>query len=655
MTRRDETGAETTDGAGIARTFFRLRLFMSCVIAALVVHTVVKAYRSHAAVHHAAATEAVAGDIGRVLALGARERGLATLVANDAAGAPDRNVLSALRTELDRLTAATLRDTAALAAADGDRVLAALVETAEVRRRAAVSGRAELERAGVGPARVAATDRWIDETTAINEALLVLHAELQQPDGDAFPELHEVRQLRQLLLVAAEHTGQERAIVSGALARHEVVGPERVTDLERRRGVVEHSLEDLAAYLAPRTEPPHLAGALALMRRDFLEQLSPTRREAYRCVRGAQPCSLTASQWFEHVSAGIDAVSGVVEAASQHAAALIEERRLAALRSLVGTAVAGTFAFALILFASSFVRHRIGQRLLDLRDGALQVARGELERPVVVPGTDEITAVAHAVEQMRATLNRRNTELERLIDQLKEAQGKLVQNERMASVGQLAGGVAHEINNPLSIVLGNIVYLLDQLDRPGDAMPFDRAELRDVLHEVREATERSTAIVRDLRDFAAGGPGTSGRLADLDEAVSTVVSALRPSFPRNVAITTSLSAAVKVVGTRAAIAQVLQRILDNAREACADGGTISVRTTADEGTARIVVHDSGPGIPPDILGRVLEPFFTTKKVGAGRGLGLSVCMGLVRQLGGDLTVESAPGHGTTVTVRLPRA
>ncbi len=133
------------------------------------------------------------------------------------------------------------------------------------------------------------------------------------------------------------------------------------------------------------------------------------------------------------------------------------------------------------------------------------------------------------------------------------------------------------------------------------------------------------------------------------------MSAVRPSFPRNVALQLSLDAAVAVVGTRSAVAQVLQRVLDNAREACADGGSINVRTTTDDTSARIVVHDDGPGIPPELLGRVLEPFFTTKRSGGGRGLGLSVCMGIVRQIGGELTVESPPGQGTTVTVRLSRA
>ncbi len=655
MNTRDDAFGETRDGVGIARTFFRLRLFMSCVVAALVVHTVVNAYRSHAAVRHAGAAEALAGDTGRLLALCARERGLATLIANEAVGAPSRDELATLRAELDALAATTLRASAAVAAASADDVLAARVETVEEHRRAAAAARASLERAPAGPERVAATDRWIEETTATNEALLVLHAELQQPASRSVPELQELAYLRHLLLSVAEHMGQERAIVGAALARRELVTAERLADLERRRGVVEHALEDLASYLAPRDEPAELADALARMRGDLLEGLGPTRTGAYRCVRGQQPCALSAAQWFDQVSAGLDAVHRVVAASSRLTAATMDDRRLAALRALVGTAAAGSFAFALILFASSFVRHRIGQRLLDLRDGALQVARGELERPVMMPGSDEISAVARAVEQMRATLGNRNLELQQLLDQLKEAQGKLVQTERMASVGQLAGGVAHEINNPLSIVLGNVAYLLDQLDRPGSGVPFERAELREVLREVYEATERSTAIVRDLRDFAAGGPGTRGHLADLDDAVATVVDALRPSFPRSVALELALHAAVPVVGTRAALAQVLHRLLDNAREACADAGTISVRTLHHDRHASIVLHDTGAGIAPEILPRVLEPFFTTKKLGAGRGLGLSVCVGIVRQLGGDLTIESAPGQGTTVTVRLARA
>ncbi len=518
MTTREESGDHAGDGVGIERTFFRLRLFMSCVIAALVVHTVAKAYRSHASVRQAAAIEALAAQVGRVHALCARERGLAPLIAHDVPDAPGAEVLVALRAELDPLAAAMLRDAGALAANGADEALAQLVETVDVRRRAAAGTRGALDRAPLGPPRIAAIEQWTSDMTAFNEALLVLHTELQREASAAIPENFELAHLRRLLLRAAEHAGQERAALSTTLARRDVVVDERRAQFERRRGVVEDCLSDLEVFLAPRAAPPELAVPLQRMRGAFLEELSPFRREAYGCVTGVRPCEVSPWQWFERVSAGIDAAADVVEAASQLAATRIEERRRSAMRSLIGTAVAGSFAFALIIFASGFVRHRIGQRLLDLRRGALQVARGELERPVEVPGTDEISAVARAVEQMRATLLHRNAELERLITQLKEAQGQLVQNERMASVGQLAGGVAHEINNPLSVVLGNIAFLLDQLERPGDTMPFERAELREVLREVRDATERSTAIVRDLRDFAAGGPGTSGRLADLDDA-----------------------------------------------------------------------------------------------------------------------------------------
>jgi signal transduction histidine kinase len=271
-----------------------------------------------------------------------------------------------------------------------------------------------------------------------------------------------------------------------------------------------------------------------------------------------------------------------------------------------------------------------------------------------VPGSDEVTAVAGAVEQMRTTLNARNQELHGLLERLKEAQGQLIQQERLASVGQLAGGVAHEINNPLAVVLSNVALLLDTLNESGPAGALDRAELREVLLEVRQATERATAIVRDLRDFAAGGPGASGRIADLDEVVEGVVAALGASFPANVQLQLAKSAPVSVAGTRGAVAQVLQRLLDNARDACARGGTVIVRTAVEGDHAVLAIEDNGVGIAPDLRGRVFEPFFTTKGIGGGTGLGLPACVGIVRQLGGELTLDSTLGKGTVVRVKLLR-
>jgi signal transduction histidine kinase/Pyruvate/2-oxoacid:ferredoxin oxidoreductase delta subunit len=250
-----------------------------------------------------------------------------------------------------------------------------------------------------------------------------------------------------------------------------------------------------------------------------------------------------------------------------------------------------------------------------------------------------------SIDQLRSTVR----ELARSHDDLASAQEALVRSEKMASMGQLAAGIAHEVNNPLGVVIMYAHFLMERLG--------DRAELRDDLTMVVEQADRCKKIVAGLLDFARQNKVEHDRV----NIVELVQKALR-SVPPPVNVTLDVESAVQdpmVEVDPDQVTQVLINLVTNACAAMPDGGRLRVSTEDDDERFRLVVADSGIGIPPDHLSRVFEPFFTTRKGGKGTGLGLAVTYGIVKMHRGDIKVVSnanpAGGPtGTTFTVTLPR-
>jgi PAS domain S-box-containing protein len=232
---------------------------------------------------------------------------------------------------------------------------------------------------------------------------------------------------------------------------------------------------------------------------------------------------------------------------------------------------------------------------------------------------------------------------------------------RLASVGALASGVAHEVNNPLSFVMSNVAWVAAELEDLAPLIdPARHAELRAALDEAAEGAERVRRIVRDLRQVA-GREGGGPERFDPGEAVRTALDLVRGRVLERAVLEERLGTAPRVHGRAHELAEALVNVLVNAAEALPRGGggrshrvTVSLDTDA-EGRAVVEVSDSGRGIPADELPRVLDPFFTTKEPGAGAGLGLSVARGIVTGMGGTFHVWSAPGAGTTVRLALPAA
>jgi len=249
----------------------------------------------------------------------------------------------------------------------------------------------------------------------------------------------------------------------------------------------------------------------------------------------------------------------------------------------------------------------------------------------------------------------------------KKLETQLMVSDRMASVGTLAAGVAHEINNPLAAVMGNLDYISDSLGRlarddvasldPGMLDAWIREEIKAPLDDAREAAHRVRAIVRDLKMFSRAPSDEERGPVNVETIME---SSLRMAWNeiRHRANLVKLYGRVPLVeANEGRLGQVFLNLVVNAAQALpagqAEKNQIRVTTRVEGERVLIEVRDTGAGIPPEIIGRIFDAFFTTKAVGVGTGLGLAICQRIVTDIGGTLTVESEMGKGTTFRVSLP--
>ncbi len=228
--------------------------------------------------------------------------------------------------------------------------------------------------------------------------------------------------------------------------------------------------------------------------------------------------------------------------------------------------------------------------------------------------------------------------------------------DRMASIGTLAAGVAHEINNPLSYVSSNLSYMRELLSQQ-ELPPEQLLELREVVAEAQEGAGRVSAIVRDLRTFSRADEELHGPV-DLVHVVDGALRLLRNQIALRARLTCTLEPVLPVHGNEARLSQIVVNLLLNALQALPDRMPEEnrVRVTLRASSPRHVeleVSDNGHGMAPDVQRRIFDPFFSTRPVGEGTGLGLSICLTLVQAMGGRIEVSSAPGWGSTFRIVLP--
>jgi len=284
-------------------------------------------------------------------------------------------------------------------------------------------------------------------------------------------------------------------------------------------------------------------------------------------------------------------------------------------------------------------------------------------------------------QQTELALKKEKEEQRSLIKKLENAQNQLLQSDKLASIGQLAAGVAHEINNPIGYVYSNlgtletyvqdIFTLLDQYEQAETAIAdgevrdriksskvkldiaFLREDLRSLLDESKEGISRVKIIVQSLKDFAHADAADEWQYADLHHGLDSTLNIVKNEIKYKANIIKEYGEIQNVECLPSQLNQVFMNLLVNAAHAIENQGTITIRTGKQNDEVWIEISDTGKGIAPEHIQKIFDPFFTTKPIGKGTGLGLSLSYGIVQKHHGRIEVTSAPGKGSTFRVWLP--
>jgi len=283
------------------------------------------------------------------------------------------------------------------------------------------------------------------------------------------------------------------------------------------------------------------------------------------------------------------------------------------------------------------------------------------------------------VMQQKAEIEVINRELVKTLDDLKQAQSQLVQSEKMASLGQLVAGIAHEINNPVNFISAgvdslstnleeirqvleiyhkinesNVAEKLKEIEELKQRVEYKEAirEINKLIESIKNGTVRTTEIVKGLRTFSRLDEDIL-KMADIHEGIDSTLILLRNRYKNRIEIIRNYGHLQQVECYPGQLNQVFMNILSNAVDAIDDKGTITISTSLKNNNICISIKDSGNGIPENLLEKIFDPFFTTKGVGKGTGLGLSISQSIIEKHKGTIEAKSKPGKGTEFIIELP--
>ncbi len=293
----------------------------------------------------------------------------------------------------------------------------------------------------------------------------------------------------------------------------------------------------------------------------------------------------------------------------------------------------------------------------------------------------QATQLSASLELKNFELETAQKELDQAYQQLKQTQSQLLQREKMASIGQLAAGVAHEINNPMGFISSNLRSLGKYVEKMAsyigaieelvkqDATPLweqlaperKRAKIdylmedcSDLIEESLEGAERVREIVLNLKSFSHVDAAEE-QLADINKCIEDTIKIAWNEIKYKATLKKDFAELPEILCRPRELNQVFMNILVNAGQAIEGQGEISIRTRFEQEVIRVEISDNGPGIPDDVQRRIFEPFFTTKDVGKGTGLGMSISYDIIQRHGGEILLESEPGQGASFIILLPLA
>jgi two-component system NtrC family sensor kinase len=398
-----------------------------------------------------------------------------------------------------------------------------------------------------------------------------------------------------------------------------------------------------------------------------LERLAMSSRNRIYSARGHRVLGMITPIYNEracssaacHVHPADKTVLGVVDIGISLADI---DRDMASMRRTSLLVAAATFLL-LGCVVAFYAQRGVVRPVVDLVSATHKVAAGDFTQEIRVATSTELGALDHTFNDIIAALAEARAERNPLMQTLehqdeertaalKDAQAKLLQSEKLSSLGRLAASIAHEINNPLAGILTYAKLLVRMLDSPS----VDTRTLATCVRHLRlvqRETERCTAIVRNLLEFARQRPLSlkDTNVAEvLEEAISLVD---HQAALQGVTVERNIEPGPHLMADYGQLRQAFVNILLNACEAMPSGGRLSVgcRPTSGGQGIEVTVADTGVGIPPDRLAKIFDPFFSTKE--KGTGLGLSVVYGIVERHAGTIGIESEVGNGTAVTIRLP--
>ncbi|HUX06418.1 MAG TPA: ATP-binding protein [Acidobacteriota bacterium] len=358
------------------------------------------------------------------------------------------------------------------------------------------------------------------------------------------------------------------------------------------------------------------------------------------------PLYIEGTRWgVVKISVGIQEIRSQLE---------MQAREQDRFRWLSGIFFIGTLAFSSLVGVAvlGLLARRITEPLKQLaRNAELFAREGDVGRLQKIEAEDdEVGLLAESFTRMAGDISRLLSEKDEAYVQLKASQEQLRQSEKLATLGQLSGGIAHEINNALSPIRLRSEEVLMTISEGGKAEPDD-------LKVILKGIEQCTAIVQKLRDFASPSLGDRSPV-NLNYILQETIALVRRQIEkRGIRIQTNFGELPDISASSGELEQVFMNLLLNAKDAIMasgkSGGEIGLTTSVGEGAVNVEVRDDGAGMDEKTRARVFEPFFTTKPVGEGTGLGMSVSFGIIQSHGAEINVESSPGRGTAVKVRFP--